>query len=55
MTKNSKFKRFITGVLALSLILGYAPVHAFATDIPEKAGFIQEENSVNTQSRTSGF
>ena len=55
MTKNSKFKRFITGVLAFSLVLGYSPVHALAADIPEEAGFIQEGNTVNTQSRTSGF
>ena len=55
MAKNNRLNRIVGGILAFSLILGYTPVKAFATDIPEEVGFIQEENSVNTQSRTSGF
>ena len=55
MVKNRRLNRIVGGILAFSLILGYTPVNAFAADIPEEAGFIQEENSVNTQSRTSGF
>ena len=42
MTKHPKFKRFITGVLAFSLVLGYSPVHALAANIPEEAEAIRK-------------